>query len=865
MHGPNSRSGSTILSIRATSPGVRRAAVSIACVVLLWLVGLAHVLAHEDPAPPKVLHEEHGRWPAGIQPTTDVVVPMLVTVSPEGALVDCIIDVSLGPALDAAALEAARSWRFQPAIVNGKAVAARARIAVRFHGPALDLDAGALVALPARGEEGADAGVSADAGSAEPDAAVTNAAARFDAGPAPDATASNANDAQVARTAALPDARAAEDDVASATARGERARRSASEVTRDRAVLSAAPHRTASDLLQTVPGAFVTQHGGEGKANQIFYRGFDAVHGQDVELWVGGAPVNEVSNVHGQGYADLHFVMPEVVRTLRASPGTYDPRQGDFAVAGTMRFELGYDQPGITAKGGYGSFGTQRYFLAYRPKGAPEETFGAAEFYDTDGFGPSRKARRASAIAQGRWRSGATSVRLLLSGYAGHFNSAGVVRLSDLQSGKISRFHTYDPNQGGASMRAQLVGEVTHRFGDHGVFGIAPYLVLRTLRLRQNFTGALFDERGDSSQQLNEAITLGGQAYYRMKLRLFSPADGFELGLSVRSDWVEQSQRRLGRLDQKVLDTEVDARVRGFDVGGYLDVVLHPLSPITLRAGVRIDGLAYYAQDRANGADGQARASQGVHVGPKATLEGRIVRGLSALVSYGQGFRSPQARQLAESETTPFTRVWSLEGGLRYVREEQLELSAAGFRTWLSDDLVFDPARSGANIKTPATQRTGVTVDGTYRPLPWLVANAHVTYTRAEFRRSNADFSAGFLLPYVPQLVARIDAAATPVLGEWLRRKLVLSAGAGFSALARRPLPESQWGHDIFLVDAQAGLRWGEVGLSIKAFNVLGSNWYDGEFLFASQWESRAPSLLEERHVTVGAPRTLLATLEIYL
>jgi hypothetical protein len=528
-----------------------------------------------------------------------------------------------------------------------------------------------------------------------------------------------------------------------------------------------------------------------------------------------------------------------------------------------MRFDLGYDQPGITAKAGYGTFGTTRYFLAYRPKGTPEGTFGAAEFYDTNGFGPSRAARRASAIGQAVWQMGATSARVLLTGYAGHFDSAGVLPLADIESGKVSRFATYDPRQGGASLRSQLVLDVQHRLANGG-FGIAPYVVLRSLRLRQNFTGYLLDPAGDSSQQLNEAITLGGQAYYRMKLRLFSPGDGFEVGISARNDWVDQSQKRLSTGDQRVTSTEVDASVRALDVAGYLDVALHPLSMLTVRAGVRIDGLAYWAQDRAGGAAGQARASQGAHIGKKATVEGRIVRGLTALLSYGEGFRSPQARSLAESETTPFTRVWSLEGGLRYERGVA-QVSAAGFRTWLSDDLVFDPA-STRNEKVPATQHTGVTLDASWRPLPWLLGNANVTYTRAEFRRSNVNFHAGDLVPYSPQLVARIDAAATPVLGEWRARKLALLVGAGFSALAGRPLPYGQWGHNIFLLDAQAGLRWGEVGLSIKAYNLLGAEWYDGEFLFASKWKrEQAASLVPERHVSVGAPRSVFASLEIYL
>ena len=106
--------------------------------------------------------------------------------------------------------------------------------------------------------------------------------------------------------------RAQSDEPEEVVVQGTRAPRSASEITLDRPLLEAAPHRTASDLLLLVPGLTVTQHSGEGKAHQIFFRGFDAVHGQDLEIWAGGAPVNDVSNIHGQGYADLHFLMPEV-------------------------------------------------------------------------------------------------------------------------------------------------------------------------------------------------------------------------------------------------------------------------------------------------------------------------------------------------------------------------------------------------------------------------------------------------------------------------------------------------------------------------------------------------------------------------
>ena len=93
------------------------------------------------------------------------------------------------------------------------------------------------------------------------------------------------------------------------------------------------------------------------------------MHGQDLEISAGGIPVNDVSNVHGQGYADLHFLPPEIVSRVDALPGAFDPAQGDFAIAGSLRYHLGYDRPGITAKGTLGSFDSRRLFLAYRPPG----------------------------------------------------------------------------------------------------------------------------------------------------------------------------------------------------------------------------------------------------------------------------------------------------------------------------------------------------------------------------------------------------------------------------------------------------------------------------------------------------------------
>jgi iron complex outermembrane receptor protein len=658
------------------------------------------------------------------------------------------------------------------------------------------------------------------------------------------------------------------------TVRGTPAPRSASETVVEKRVLQAAPHRDAGELLLTVPGVFVSRHGGEGKAQQIFFRGFDAVHGQDVEVWAAGAPVNDVSNIHGQGYADLHFLIPEVVQQIRSTPGSYDPEQGDFAVAGTLRFGLGYAEPGVTAKASLGSFGARRYFMAYHPEGASEATFGAFEVSATDGFGPSRAARHASGIAQTTYEFGSgVTGRVMASAYAGRFDSAGVLRLDDIESGRVGRFDTYDSKQGGYSSRAQLVLELGNQVDPSATrrrtsWSVAPYAIVRTLKLRSNFTGFLYEPtEGDSVQQRNDATTLGATASLRRELRLLSKHDSLTAGLSLRGDFIEQSQHRLSLRNDLVTDDAlqpgVQAKVRASDVAGYVDLALHPIRRVTLRGGVRADGLAYLTEDRGGKSAGQTRSALGVQLSKRGTVDVTLIPGLNAVASYGEGFRSPQARSLGDGETTPFTRVVSYEAGLRLREATRFQASLAAYHTRLSDDLVFDQA-TARNELVPSTSRTGVTVSVVAQPNRWLVSSTSLTYTRAVFTGSDDLYAEGALLPYVPQVVARSELALTPTVGKLFERDVQTHLGWGFTYLARRPLPYAEMGHDVFLTDARASVRIGPVETGLEVFNLFDANWYDGEFVYASAF-SGAASLVPVRHVTVGAPRSLFWSLSIFV
>ena len=73
------------------------------------------------------------------------------------------------------------------------------------------------------------------------------------------------------------------------------------------AQLEARPIMRAGEVLETVPGMIVSQHSGEGKANQYYLRGFNLDHGTDFSTTVAGVPVNTPTGAHAHGYADVEL------------------------------------------------------------------------------------------------------------------------------------------------------------------------------------------------------------------------------------------------------------------------------------------------------------------------------------------------------------------------------------------------------------------------------------------------------------------------------------------------------------------------------------------------------------------------------
>ena len=869
------------------------AAAALACALL------TSAAAYAAPAvvPPRPLQQVDAVYPlAAASPEeqgTEQRVELRVTIEADGRVGAVELARSGGPAFDAAAVAAVRQWRFTAALQDGVAVAARIRVPFVFPPPA------AITPVPTDSPGPTITPVPTD--SPAPGPAITPVPT--DSPPPGPGAPSNPPPADAPPPTVPPGAPAPSDSPDGALdveARGRRPppTRAASDFVLDRDVLTAAPRQSAGDLLTRAPGVYVSRPEGEAVAHEIFLRGFNAAHGQDIEFTVGAVPINQISHLHGQGYADLNFILPEVVRSIRVTEGVYDPHQGDFAVAGSIDFDLGVERRGFMLRSTGGSFGTFRQLALWAPRGQSEETFAAASVRRTSGFGQNRGGLSGTALGQFAFTGpGQLEGKLHVAAHAARAGMAGVLRQDDVAAGTVGFHDRYaDPTasaQSASAARGQLALELSRKASAGGRTHFAAHASLVDFHSRENFTGYLkrgmvmpeWVGRGDLIEQQNR--DLGGGFRLSHRSGWWRPAKWFaaalELGTSARVHRITQSQNLLQAPSNETWDRRVDAEILATSIGLFADLDLRLGKYVQLRGGARADVLHYDVDDRlgnfiapyqvASHLVGYRRTATGVAAGPRAALEVTPLPWLRTFVAYGQGYRSPQARQLEEGERAPFTKVHSVEGGVRLAPKwrRPVHLSAAGYGTFLANDLAFDP-EEGRLERIGPTRRSGLVASLLARPWPWFTAAASVTYVHAVLTAPppatvedpSPAYVAGQLLPYVPPVVVRADLGIDKDLARLGKHPLALRVGSGFSHLSARPLPYGQSSDPLYLLDASAGLRWSYVELGVEAYNLLARRYAASVYSFVSDWGTKpVPSRLPAPHFAAGPPLTILGTLTL--
>ena len=851
----------------ATPSGCCRGCPLCAAAVLVALAAPAVARAEPALVPPAVIERVDAITPPEAGSLRAPVTVVLATeVDAEGAVTGCVVAESGGEPYDQAALAAMKRWRFRPAQREGKAIPSVIRVAFAFapattgggERPRLEATAAPPVAPP----------VPAPAPPAPPIAAPAGEIA-----PPPPGTL----DVNVWGKITSRD-------------------RGASDYHIDVGALRLVPRANAADYLKLAPGILLTNEAGEGHAEQVFLRGFDAREGQDVEFSVDGVPANDSGNVHGNGYADTHFIIPELVQSLRVTEGPYSPYQGNYAVAGSADYHLGLESRGTTLKATAGSWGTERLLLLWGPPGASAGTFGGAEAYRTDGFGVSRAATRSSAI--GQYEIGLPSGATLVIGgqaYATHYQSAGVIRQDDWQSGRVGFFGTEDPLQGGDASRFSVSATYDRR-GEDSAFQQSLFLIRRDMRSREDFTGFLLDtqneldtlhgQRGDLIDMSFGAWTLGGRGVGRWSGLLRGLRQSLDVGYFARADVTDATVYRNtvpGDLPYK-LETDLHSTIT--DVGLFADAALRPWRWLSLRGGVRVDTFSYdvlnlcaaqgdfddpsrsrpptneschdQVQFGAHREPVQRSSTGALKTMPRATVILGPIRHFDLSLSYGEGVRSIDPGYVSQNLDTPFASVRAYEAGLAYAHHlGPVDLSARSvvFQTKVDRDLVFSETQ-GRNVLANGTTRTGwassVRLLGSF-----FDEAANVTLVRPTFDDTHLQ------IPYVPTLVVREDVGLFHELPWKLRGEPTrASLGVGWTYVGRRALPYNQESDFISVVDLTAAVASRGWELSLAATNLLDERYRLGEFNYRSDFHSAPePTLIAARHFTAGAPRGVFVSL----
>lgn len=606
-----------------------------------------------------------------------------------------------------------------------------------------------------------------------------------------------------------------------------------------------------SEILEVVPGMVTTQHAGGGKATQYFMRGFNLDHGTDFAVSVERMPINMRSHAHGQGYADLNGLLPELVKSVDYTKGTYTARNGDLSTAGSADFVLWEALPQGIASVEIGEHNYYRMLLAESfTLGAGTLTLGG-EWNTYDGpWERDENFQRWNAFARYFQGDEENSMSITAMGYGGEWDSSDQIPLRAVQNGSLGLFGNLDDSNGGESQRHSLQFDLKTTKGTE-VTRYSAYGVFYDLDLFSNFTYFLDDPmRGDQFEQQEERVIFGGEIVREWQDRqLFGREAEFAAGFQTRHDLVNdiglyKTERRERHNTVRVDD------IYESSYGVFGESTVKWNSWFRTVAGVRAD--AFYFDVTSDNAANSGDEWSGI-VSPKLSAIFGPWNETELYVNLGTGFHSNDARGVNNTvdPTTgdPLPGVDPLVrtiGGELGVRTQVIPTLTSTLSLWWLDsdsELVY-VGDAGLNEAGPGSRRFGIEWTNYWRPCDWVSVDGEIALTHARFRDVGAD-------DRIPNSI--------PVM---FSGGIALGHEEGFfgsmraRAFVGRPLEESGdiEGKNTFTLNAQVGYRTKDWEVALECLNLLDREDNDIEYYYPSQLSTEAAPV-DDIHFHPAEPR----------
>lgn len=619
------------------------------------------------------------------------------------------------------------------------------------------------------------------------------------------------------------------------------------------------PINNSQEVLRMVPGLFIGQHAGGGKAEQIFLRGFDIDHGTDVNITVDGMPVNMVSHAHGQGYADLHWVIPELIQKVNFNKGPYFAEKGNFTTAGFVEFKTKDYLENNFVKLDGGQFNTFRGVTAFNlleQKGdrRAQSLYFAGEGSFTNGFfdSPQDFTRFNGTLKYHGSINHNNTLTTTLTGFTSKWDASGQIPDRAVESGLVGFYGAIDNTEGGKTSRYNASVELLSNLENGGVLRNQLFYSKYKFELYSNFTFFKEDPvNGDQIRQKEDRNIFGYNGSYQKEFFLGSVKTETKAGIQVRYDNVNDIE--LTRTKNRTINTAeiMFGDIHEMNAGAYWSQRFSLSKKLDITGALRAD---YFTNKYHDILVEEELSSNSTIVSPKINLAYKASDKVQLYFYNGRGFHSNDTRvAVQQSGRKVLPPAYGTDLGGVFKLGNKLVLQTALWYLWLDQEFVY-VGDEGVVEPGGQTKRYGYDLSARYEVTKNLYADVDVSL--ANPRAQGVDKAESYL-PLAPRF--------SSVGGLTFRKQYGLNGSLRYRFMGDRPANEdnSVVAKGYFVTDAAINYtqkKW-EAGIAIQ--NLFDTKWKETQFDTESRLQNE-PEPVSEIHFTPGSPFFVRASFTLF-
>ncbi|MFT3703554.1 MAG: TonB-dependent receptor [Agriterribacter sp.] len=616
------------------------------------------------------------------------------------------------------------------------------------------------------------------------------------------------------------------------------------------------PINTSQDILRMVSGLFIAQHAGGGKAEQIFLRGYDIDHGTDINISVDGIPVNMVSHAHGQGYADLHFLIPEAVEKVNFDKGPYFVNKGNLATAGFVELQTKDFLQENMVKIQAGEYNTQRVMgmlklLNKENDKVRQQMYVASEYFKSDGYFDSPQHFHRFNIL-GKYNAifnNNAQLTILASTLDSKWNASGQIPERAVESGMIGKFGSIDNSEGGNTNRTNISAKFTKQWQDGWQTTDQLYFTNYHFNLFSNFTFFLKDSiNGDEINQRESRNIYGYTGTMSKNYMLFHKNASTEFGWGGRYDDINNIELN-HVVKRKFLNHEQLGDIHEWNGFVYAQQHVELSNRFNINGGLRYDYFRFGYKNILAGENNFKKQSRGI-VSPKINFNYNLNNTVRFYLNTGLGFHSNDTRVILNNTAKDILpSVFGTDLGVVLKPNKQLLLKAALWQLYSQQEFVY-VGDEGIVEPGGRTERKGVDISARYQVNKWLYADVDVNYARP---RAIDEAKGQDYVPLAPTFTS---------IGGLTMKAKAFNTSIRYRYIGDRPANEDNTARaqGYFLLDAVVSYTFKKLEFSVSAENLFNRYWKEAQFDTESrlQYET-AP--VSEIHYTPGTPLFIKAGL----